>query len=135
MRRFSFFYTILASIISKLANLIILMSLSVTYSDTKDDLKLADSDEGLIGYSLTTIPSIPIYIYNVTAATPARDRKVRQYPYEPFVNLRLIFYHTFHHGFTVQLSLHFFSTPLLLEVERKRNLNTIIFQQKFAIIT
>lgn len=37
------------------------MSLSVTYSDTKDDLKLADSDEGLIGYSLTTIPSIPIY--------------------------------------------------------------------------
>jgi hypothetical protein len=28
----------------------------------KDDLKLADSDEGLIGYSLTTIPSIPIYI-------------------------------------------------------------------------
>ncbi|MBQ7420254.1 MAG: TonB-dependent receptor [Prevotella sp.] len=37
------------------------MSVSVTYSDTKDDLKLADSDEGLIGYSLTTIPSIPIY--------------------------------------------------------------------------
>ncbi len=37
------------------------MSLSITYSDTKDDLKLADSDEGLIGYSLTTIPSIPIY--------------------------------------------------------------------------
>jgi len=37
------------------------MSLSVTYSDTKDDLKLADSDQGLIGYSLTTIPSIPIY--------------------------------------------------------------------------
>ena len=31
------------------------------FSDTKDDLKLADSDEGLIGYSLTTIPSIPIY--------------------------------------------------------------------------
>ena len=37
------------------------MSVSITYSDTKDDLKLADSDEGLIGYSLTTIPSIPIY--------------------------------------------------------------------------
>ena len=33
------------------------------------------------------------------------------------------FSHTFHHGFTVQLSLHFFSTPLLLEVERKRNLD------------
>ena len=37
------------------------MSASISYSDTKDDLKLADSDEGLIGYSLTTIPSIPIY--------------------------------------------------------------------------
>jgi TonB-linked SusC/RagA family outer membrane protein len=37
------------------------MGLSATYADTKDDLKLADSDEGLISYSLTTIPSIPIY--------------------------------------------------------------------------
>ena len=37
------------------------MGLSATYSTTTDDLKLADSDEGLINYSLTTIPSIPIY--------------------------------------------------------------------------
>lgn len=37
------------------------LGLSATYSNTNDNLKLADSDEGLINYSLTTIPSIPIY--------------------------------------------------------------------------
>ena len=38
------------------------LSLSVTYSDTKDDLKLADSDQGLIGYSLTTIIHLYLFI-------------------------------------------------------------------------
>lgn len=37
------------------------LGLSATYSNTDESLKLADSDEGLINYSLTTIPSIPIY--------------------------------------------------------------------------
>ncbi len=37
------------------------LGLSATYSATNESLKLADSDEGLINYSLTTIPSIPIY--------------------------------------------------------------------------
>jgi TonB-linked SusC/RagA family outer membrane protein len=37
------------------------MGINTNYADTKDNLKLADSDEGLISYSLTTIPSIPIY--------------------------------------------------------------------------
>lgn len=37
------------------------MGLSASFTSTSDDLKLADSDEGLINYSLTTIPSIPIY--------------------------------------------------------------------------
>ena len=37
------------------------MGVNATFSDTNDDLKLADSDEGLINYSLTTIPTIPIY--------------------------------------------------------------------------
>ncbi len=37
------------------------LGFNVTYSNTKDDLKLADSDEGLVSYSLTTPPSIPIY--------------------------------------------------------------------------
>ena len=37
------------------------LGLSATWSNTDESLKLADSDEGLINYSLTTIPSIPIY--------------------------------------------------------------------------
>ena len=34
---------------------------SVSYSNTDEDMKLADSDEGIIGYSLTSLPSAPIY--------------------------------------------------------------------------
>ena len=49
------------------------MSVSLTYSDTKDDLKLADSDEGLIGYSLTTIPSIPIYNVDGTYSSVSQE--------------------------------------------------------------
>ncbi len=37
------------------------IGLNATYTSTKDDLKLADSDEGIINYSLTTPPDIPIY--------------------------------------------------------------------------
>lgn len=37
------------------------MGINASYSNTNDNLKLADSDEGLINYSLTTPPSIPIY--------------------------------------------------------------------------
>lgn len=37
------------------------MGLSATYSDTFDDLKRADGEEGIITYSLTTLPDIPIY--------------------------------------------------------------------------
>ena len=40
------------------------MGASISYSETNDDLKLADGDEGLIGYSLTTTPNIPIYDVN-----------------------------------------------------------------------
>lgn len=40
------------------------LGLSVTYSDTNDDLKLADSEAGLITYSLTTPPNIQIYDIN-----------------------------------------------------------------------
>ena len=34
------------------------VGLSATYSATTDDLKLADSDQGLINYSLTTLPDV-----------------------------------------------------------------------------
>jgi len=35
--------------------------MNAAYSNSNDDLKLADSNEGIVYYSLTTIPSIPIY--------------------------------------------------------------------------
>ena len=37
------------------------IGMSTTYSNTKDDLKKADGTEGIISYSLTTLPDIPIY--------------------------------------------------------------------------
>lgn len=37
------------------------IGLNATYSATKDDLKLADSERGIINYSLQTVPDIPIY--------------------------------------------------------------------------
>ncbi|MCQ2213985.1 MAG: TonB-dependent receptor [Bacteroidaceae bacterium] len=37
------------------------LGLSATYADTFDDLKRADGEEGIIRYSLTTLPDIPIY--------------------------------------------------------------------------
>ena len=37
------------------------LGLNATYSNTNESLKLADSDQGLISYSLTTPPDIPIY--------------------------------------------------------------------------
>ena len=37
------------------------LGLNATYANTNDNLKLADSNEGLIYYSLTTLPDIPVY--------------------------------------------------------------------------
>lgn len=37
------------------------MGLSTNFSTTHDNLKLADNDQGIINYSLTTPPEIPIY--------------------------------------------------------------------------
>lgn len=49
------------------------IGLSATYSATTDDLKLADSDQGLINYSLTTLPDIPIYNIDGSYATVVRE--------------------------------------------------------------
>lgn len=49
------------------------IGLSATYSSTNDDLKLADSDRGLINYSLTTLPDIPIYNIDGSYATVVRE--------------------------------------------------------------
>ncbi len=37
------------------------IGLSATYSATDENMKLADSDEGIINYTLTSLPSAPIY--------------------------------------------------------------------------
>ena len=37
------------------------LGVNATYANTDDDLKLADSDEGIIYYSLTSLPDIPVY--------------------------------------------------------------------------
>lgn len=49
------------------------LSLSATYASTNDDLKLADSDEGIINYSLQTVPDIPIYDIDGNYATVSRE--------------------------------------------------------------
>lgn len=49
------------------------LGLSATYSSTNDDLKLADSNEGIINYSLTTLPDIPIYNIDGSYATVVRE--------------------------------------------------------------
>lgn len=40
------------------------LGLSFNFSDTHDDLKLADSEDGIINYSLTSLPDIQIYDIN-----------------------------------------------------------------------
>ncbi len=37
------------------------LGFNASYTETNDDLKLADSESGIINYSLTTLPDIPIY--------------------------------------------------------------------------
>lgn len=49
------------------------MGLSATYSATDEDLKLADSDEGIINYSLQTIPDMPIYNIDGSYATIVQE--------------------------------------------------------------
>ncbi len=49
------------------------LGFSATYSATDENLKLADSAEGIINYSLTTIPDIPIYNVDGSYATVVRE--------------------------------------------------------------
>ena len=49
------------------------LGLSATYSSTDENLKLADSDAGIINYSLTTPPDIPIYNVDGSYATVVRE--------------------------------------------------------------
>jgi len=49
------------------------LGMSTTFSNTKDDLKRADGEEGIIGYSLYTLPDIPIYNIDGSYATVVRE--------------------------------------------------------------
>lgn len=49
------------------------LGLSATYSSTDEDLKLADSEQGIINYSLKTVPDIPIYDIDGNYATIVRE--------------------------------------------------------------
>lgn len=49
------------------------IGLSATYAATGDDLKLADSDQGIINYSLQSPPDIPIYNVDGSYATVVRE--------------------------------------------------------------
>lgn len=49
------------------------LGFNATYSATDEDLKLADSDQGIINYSLQTIPDIPIYNIDGSYATIVRE--------------------------------------------------------------
>ncbi len=49
------------------------LGLNVSFANTNDDLKLADSEAGLINYSLTTLPDIPIYDVNGNYSSTSRE--------------------------------------------------------------
>ena len=49
------------------------LGVNATYAVTNDDLKLADSQEGLIYYSLTTLPDIPVYDVNGNYSSTIRE--------------------------------------------------------------
>ena len=49
------------------------LGLSASYAATDESLKLADSEQGLIYYSLQTLPDIPIYNVDGSYATVVRE--------------------------------------------------------------
>jgi len=49
------------------------LGLNMSFSNTNDDLKLADSEAGLIFYSLTTLPDIPIYDVDGNYSSTSRE--------------------------------------------------------------
>ena len=49
------------------------LGVNATYTITNDNLKLADSNQGLIYYSLTTIPDIPVYDVNGNYSSTIRE--------------------------------------------------------------
>ncbi len=56
------------------------LGLSATYANTNDDLKLADSNSGLIYYSLTSRPDVPIYDMDGNYATIVDEHNLNPNP-------------------------------------------------------
>lgn len=49
------------------------LGVNLNYAHTKDDLKLADGNEGLIYYSLTQLPDVPVYDIDGNFSTVIRE--------------------------------------------------------------
>lgn len=49
------------------------LGLNATFANTEDELKLADGGEGIIFYSLTTLPDIPVYDVNGNYSATVRE--------------------------------------------------------------
>lgn len=49
------------------------LGVNLSYTNTNDDLKLADSNQGLIYYSLSSLPDIPIYDVDGNYASTVRE--------------------------------------------------------------
>lgn len=56
------------------------IGLNANYANTDEDLKLADSDNGIVNYSLTTNPDIPIYNIDGSYATIVREGQTNPNP-------------------------------------------------------
>ena len=49
------------------------LGVNVSFANTNDDLKLADSEQGLINYSLSSLPDIPVYDVDGNYASTVRE--------------------------------------------------------------
>lgn len=56
------------------------LGLSANYANTDENLKLADSESGIVNYSLTTNPDIPIYNIDGSYATIVREGQTNPNP-------------------------------------------------------
>lgn len=56
------------------------IGLNAAFSDSNDDLKLADGEEGIINYSLTTTPNLPIYDMDGNYASSTYEGSVSPNP-------------------------------------------------------
>ena len=56
------------------------VGLSANYANTDENLKLADSESGIVNYSLTTNPDIPIYNIDGSYATIVREGQTNPNP-------------------------------------------------------